>query len=134
MALLSRWRRISSILLQKTYGESAFSQSDPRLRNIRNAQRSLDSILRPYAKESSDNDERLRKLEDLLKRAGRFGFLLFSQPSQWEFNWEKAQDTARNRLTIFPALLQVGDDDGKQLERPRVLEEQETVEVVQGNT
>lgn len=132
MVLLSRWRRISGALLPKIYGQSAFSQSDPRLRNIIDARRSLDSIFRPYAKEPFDNDERLRKLEDLLKRAARFGYLLFSQPSQWEFKWDNAQGAARKSLNIFPALLQVADEDGKPLQKPRVLEEQEVVEIVQG--
>jgi hypothetical protein len=131
MVLLSRWRTISGVLLPKTYGQSTLSQNDPRLRNIIDARRSLDSILRPYAKEPSDNDERLRKLEDLLKRAARFGYLIFSQPSQWEFRWDNDQGAARKDLTIFPALLQVADEDGNPLQKPRVLEEQEVVEVVQ---
>lgn len=130
MVLLSRWRRISSVLLQEIYGQSAFPQSDPRLRNIHDARRSLDVILRPYAK--ADNDERLRKLEDLLRRGARFGYLLFSQPSLWKFEWENARGAAKKGFTVFPALLQVTDDDGKSLERPRILEEQEVVEVAQG--
>ncbi len=134
MVLLSKWRTISGVLLPKIYGQSSFSRSDPRLPNIIHARRSLDSIFRPYAKEPFDDDERLRKLEDLLKRAARFGYLLFSQPSQWEFKWDNALGAARNGLTIFPALLLVADEDGIPLQKPRVLEEQEMIEVVQGLT
>lgn len=131
MVLLSRWRTISGVLLSKTYGQSTFPQNDPRLRNILDAQQSLDSILRPYAKEPFDDDERLRKLEDLLKRAARFGYLLFSQPSQWGFKWDNDQSAAEKGLIIFPALLQVADEDGKPLQKPRVLEEREVIEIVQ---
>ena len=129
MVLLSKWRSLSAVLLQQSYGQSGFSQGDPRHRNIQATRIFLDSILRPYIKVSSDNDERQRKLEDLLKRAARFGYLLFSQPSYWKFDWEDDQNTATERLVVFPGLLQITDDDGKPLKKPRSLEEKEAIEV-----
>ena len=132
MVLLSKWRSISAFLLRRIYGQNVFSQTDPRLRNILEARLSLDLVIHPYAKVSSGNDERLRKLEDLFKRAARFGYLLFSQPSCWEFDWKDAQDAAAERLIIFPALLQVADDEGKPLQKPRVLEKQEAIEITGG--
>ena len=128
MVLLSKWRRISAVLLQQTYGQSGFSDGDPRKRSIQEARVFLDSILRPYVKVSSDNDERLRKLEDLLKRVARFGYLLFSQPSYWKFDWEDDRNAPTERLVIFPGLLQVTDDDGRPLKKPRSLEEKEVIE------
>ena len=75
--------------------------------------------------EQRDDQERMRKLEEIMRRAARFGFLLFSQPSTWSFDWEAPQNAGRGALVIFPALLQVGDDEGKQRSMPRALEDQE---------
>ena len=129
MVLFSKWRSLSAVLLQQTYGQSVIAQNDPRHRNIQEARLYLDSILQPYIKVSPGNDERQRKLEDLLKRVARFGYLLFSQPSYWKFEWEDGGNTTVERLVIFPGLLQVTGDDGKPLKRPRLLEDKEVMEV-----
>ncbi|KAI4210810.1 MAG: hypothetical protein LQ351_006392 [Letrouitia transgressa] len=125
MAFLSKWRTISAALLQRSYGSGSFSSSDPRNRNINNALEALNTLLRPYADSQRDDNERERKLEEIMRRAARFGFLLFSQPSTWNFDWETPQNAGRGALVIFPALLQVGDDNGKKTPIPRALEEQE---------
>ncbi|KAL9046506.1 MAG: hypothetical protein Q9214_000675 [Letrouitia sp. 1 TL-2023] len=127
MAFLSKWRTISAALLQRTYGSGSFSSSDPRNHNINNALEALNTLLRPYADGQRDDNERERKLEEIMRRAARFGFLLFSQPSTWNFDWETPQNAGRGALVIFPALLQVGDDNGKKSPMPRALEEQELV-------
>ncbi|KAL9607047.1 MAG: hypothetical protein Q9167_008001 [Letrouitia subvulpina] len=127
MAFISKWRTISAALLQRTYGSGSFSSSDPRNRNINNALEALNSLLRPYADGQHDDKERERKLEEIMRRAARFGFLLFSQPSTWNFDWETPQNAGRGALVIFPALLQIGDDTGKKSPMPRALEEQELV-------
>ena len=127
--LLSKWRSLSAVLLQQTYGQSAIAQSDPRHHKIEEARLFLDLVLQPYIKVLPDNDERQRKLEDLLKRVARFGYLLFSQPSDWKFEWEDDQNATIERLVVFPGLLQVTDDDGKPLKRPRLLEEKEVMAI-----
>lgn len=125
MAFMSKWRTITASLLQSKYGGTAFSSYDPRNPNIAEALRSLDAILAPFALEERDSRERTQKLEEILRRGARFGFLLFSQPSTWEFDWNTPPNAGRGALAVSPALLQVGDDNGRRLPRPRIVEEQE---------
>lgn len=94
-----------------------FSRTDSRRRNIGNALQSLEKILYPYAENHHDNEERLNKLEEILKRGARFGFLLFSQPSLWRFDWTMEAGT----LIVFPNLLQISDESGQTVSEPRVL-------------
>lgn len=115
--MLSEWRSLSAHLLKKTYDQQTFSHTDRRRHNIEKALQALDKILYPYANHNLDNDERLNKLEEILKRGARFGFLLFRQPSLWRFDWDMAAGT----MIIFPGLLQIQDENGQIIVRPRVL-------------
>lgn len=94
---------------------------DPRLANIGSALNLADSFLRPCAKDAGD-DERLVNLAEIMKRAARFGFLLFSQPSSFDFDW-----TDNGGLVVFPGLLQISDDNGKPLVSPRTFSQKEVV-------
>lgn len=95
------------------------SENDPRLTNIRNAVREADQFLAPFAKDADQS--RLRNLEEIMKRAARLGFLLFSQPSSVLFDWQEGSTA----LVIFPGLLQISNDDGKALASPRVFAQKE---------
>ena len=125
LAFLSKWRTITAYLLQGTYSAGSFANADVRLPATSNALAALDALLRPFADPDRDQDERHRKLEDILKRIARFGYLLFEQPGSYRFEWE----VAGQEWVIWPALLQVVDDSGNRLERPRLLGE---VEVADG--
>lgn len=119
---MSKWRTTSATLLQKTYGgEHVLSRTDSRYRNIENALRALDRILRPYTDQSRGDDERLKNVEEILKRGARVGFLFFSQPSVWKFDWDRPGDVNAGTMTIFPALIKVGDDNGQPIVPPRVI-------------
>ena len=115
--MLSKWCPLSAHLLQTTYGQATLSHSDRRRLNIGKALHALDKILYLYADHRRDNDDRLNKLEEILKRGARFGFLLFSQPSLWRFDW----DINPGALIIFPGLLETKDQNGQIMVRPRVL-------------
>lgn len=122
---MSRWRAFTAALLHDRYGSSTVTASDARNRNISEALQALDAVLRPFADEQRDERERLQKLEEILKRGARFGFILFSQPSLLDFDWNTPPSAGRGTLVVSPALTQVADDNGRRLPRPRVLEEQE---------
>ncbi|KAL8765364.1 MAG: hypothetical protein Q9209_007550 [Squamulea sp. 1 TL-2023] len=124
---MSRWRSFTAALLQDRYGTSTLTASDPRNQNISEALQALDAVLHPFADEQRDDRERLQKLEEILKRSARFGFILFSQPSVSEFDWNTPPNAGRGTLVISPALMQVTDDNGRRLPRPKVkvLEEPE---------
>ncbi|KAI4225645.1 MAG: hypothetical protein L6R36_003761 [Xanthoria steineri] len=122
---MSRWKAFTAALLHDRYGSSTVTVSDARNRNISEALQALNAVLSPFADEQRDDRERVQKLEEILKRGARFGFTLFSQPSQLDFDWNAPPSAGRGTLVISPALTQVADDSGQRLPRPRVLEEQE---------
>ncbi|KAL8932064.1 MAG: hypothetical protein Q9216_006977 [Gyalolechia sp. 2 TL-2023] len=125
MAFLSRWRAITASLLQSKYGGGNFGSYDPRNQNLSEALQALDTVLSPFMAEKRDERARTQNLEEILRRGARFGFLLFSQPSTWELDWNAPHNEGRGVLAISPALVQVGDDNGRRLPRPRTVEEQE---------
>ncbi|KAL9009328.1 MAG: hypothetical protein Q9173_005631 [Seirophora scorigena] len=141
MPFMSRWRALTASLLQSKYGDkTTFTSYDARNPNVTAALHALDAILSPFASSSSSEQqqdggggsgqERRQKLEEILRRAARFGFLLFAQQSTWDFDWTPPlqQQHAAGRggaLAVAPALVQVGDEAGRRLQRPRVVEEQE---------
>jgi hypothetical protein len=88
------------------------NSDDPRLQNIRNTLQMANSFLAPYA-DGQDEQIRLRNLEEIMKRAARFGFLLFSQSASFRFDWG---DSGAGVVT-FPGLVQVTDEAGKSVGR-----------------
>jgi len=124
MAFLSQWRQITAALTGNFFTQETMAENDSRIENIRNTVQSADQFLAPYAN-SADHDARLRNLEEIMKRASRLGFLLFSQPSLFRFDWS---DNGGG-LVVFPALLQTSDDNGNMLPAPRRFSEREVVPV-----
>jgi hypothetical protein len=123
VAFLSKWRQITAALCGNTFTQEIMTEYDTRLENIRNAVKEADQFLAPYA--NIGDEARLRNLEEIMKRAARFGFLLFSQPSSFRFDWMAAS----GGLVVFPALLQVTDDEGKILPSARVFSQKEVMSV-----
>ncbi|OJD33475.1 uncharacterized protein BKCO1_3000068 [Diplodia corticola] len=125
-ALLSKWRAITASMLQQTYGSKVVTESDPRWHNIGRVLDELDSVLVRLRARRDENANRRQNLEEILKRATGFAFLLFSHPSSWEFEWQTGPGHEPGSVVIFPALLQVTDENGEKLGSPRPFEEVET--------
>ena len=121
--LLSKWRAITAELTQSVYASTPFAATDPRLHNIQIAMATLDNILRPYVDSRMDDTQRSRNLQEILKRAAQFAFTLFSQPSSWRFDWNGGEAAKSGSLCIFPALVQVTDENGQPLDPPRSFNE-----------
>ncbi|CAI6291425.1 unnamed protein product [Periconia digitata] len=123
-SLLAKWRVITSELLQSAYVRNAFSLDDSRIHNIQGAVGVLDNVLRPYIDTRMDNGQRSRNLEEILKRAAQFAFTLFSQRSEWDFDWQiEEQNASSEGICVFPALVQVLDEHGEVLKPARPFSE-----------
>ncbi|KAI4177894.1 MAG: hypothetical protein LQ348_005747, partial [Seirophora lacunosa] len=98
MPFMSRWRALTASLLQSKYGDkTTFTSYDARNPNVTAALHALDAVLSPFTsspsssssapaeqqQDGSGGQERRQKLEEILRRAARFGFLLFAQQSTW---------------------------------------------------
>lgn len=123
-AFLSKWRQITAALSENTFLQE-IPADDVRLVNIGNALEIVDAFLRPCVAKDSDHDKRLFNLEEIMKRSARFGFLLFSQPSSFQFDWS---DTGSG-LVVFPGLLKVSDENGKPVASPRAFGPKEVVPI-----
>jgi hypothetical protein len=124
--MVSKWRQITANLMQRTYGGSTIPPSDARMTNIQELVRRLDAVLVHSA--SSTGQDRRSNLEELIKRGARFGYTVFSQPTEWTFDWG-GDCNAKNELVVFPALVQVGDDEGLRLRKPLKFTDHQTVVV-----
>lgn len=109
--------------MQPAYVRSAFSAVDPRSQNIKAAVDVLEGILQPYADSRTDNNQRRRNLEEILKRAAIFAFTLFGQPNSWKFDWQDDESFKSGSLCVFPALVQVTDENGELVKPPRPFSE-----------
>ena len=70
-----------------------------------------------------EDGARSRNLEEILKRSAQFAFTLFSQPTSWKFDWKNEPNAPLGSLCIFPALVQVADENGEPLRSPRPFSE-----------
>jgi hypothetical protein len=121
-AFLSEWRVMTATLSHSLYDLDSLSANDHRLAKIQIALRQADMFLAPLAS-TADHDTRLRNLEEIMKRAARLGWTLFSQPSEFTADWT---DDGRG-VVLFPGLLQVTDENGRVLRRARVFGQKEIV-------
>lgn len=112
--MLSRWRQMTAVLMAGTYDHDALPASDPRQRNIRDLVDRLDAVLAPLA---APADRRRGELEEVVKRGARFAYTLFTQPTEWEFAWERP-GRERGEWVVFPGLLRVTDEAGARLAQP----------------
>ena len=125
MAFLTKWRAITAALLQGNYKQSTITDTDPRNENIRKAVGLADSILSPYTGTGADQQARLRNLEEIMRRAARFSYVLFSQPAFWDFDWQ----SSGSGIVVFPALVQLTNENGRMLSQARVFAEKTVVKI-----
>lgn len=133
----SRWRQLTAFLMSPTYNTDTISPSDPHQRNISDLTTALDVVLAPVASRMQGASRR-QDLEGLVIRGAHYGWLLFSQPTSWMFDWDvhgsgvesgNGDEEKKDELVVLPALLQIGDDWGRSLQVARVLAEAQTVKL-----
>jgi hypothetical protein len=125
IALMSKWKSMSGAILQPRYNTQA-TDSDPRNHRIEQCLAEMDAVLQPFVGSSPEASQRLRNLESTVRRAAQFALLLFSQPSFWGFGWL----APRGGIVVFPALLQMVNDELQILSPPRAFTQ---AEIAEGN-
>ena len=114
------------MLLHDGYGQASITESDARVENIRAAVHQADSFLKPFVASHMNDQARSKNLEEIMRRAARFGFQLVSQPSLFRFDW---QPPSNGGLVVFPALIQSTDENGKEIRPPRVFVQKSLVKL-----
>jgi hypothetical protein len=123
MAFLSKWRQLTSALYPSNYSQPTMTEDDPRGDNVHKALQAADGFLQSYA--NPNTKERLYNLEEIMKRAARFAYMLFSHPSFWRFDWQDGNDG----LVVFPGLLQLTNEAGLLLLEPVSFSQRKVVRV-----
>lgn len=125
--LLSKSKVITGTLFQQR--SKSNYQGDEE--SIGRAVRAINDIVAPFVQ--NNNDQRLKNLDGIIRRASQFAVLLYSQPSLWRFDWRSSTSGAvaagspTPSIVVVPALLQIVSDEAEILEPPRVFTEPEIV-------
>lgn len=130
-SILTHWRRTTTYLMCRNYNiNTPILSPDSRRYTISKIVDDLDIAL-SYLTSQAQDGTRTQDLEDLVEQGAKFGWLLFSQPSLWKFDW-RCGDCSRERVeyvecnhVVFPALLQLSDKHGKALKVARQMSEVE---------
>ncbi|KAK6445675.1 hypothetical protein FP744_10001924 [Trichoderma asperellum] len=119
---LSTWRRLSAFLLL-----SNRSQRTPLQMNqttvAAQAQRLTTSLVDFLGVFVRSGRESLQAdhLREVITECAKFGYVLFSQPADWKFNFEGTSmvDTNRHSVVVCPGLEKCSDHNGTPYTKPR---------------
>lgn len=62
----------------------------------------------------------VREFTRLICEGATFGYNLFTQPSEWTFDWSCSGDRQAHEVVLFPALFKTTDDHGHFLPKPEL--------------
>ncbi|KAJ6044439.1 hypothetical protein N7499_006940 [Penicillium canescens] len=82
----------------------------------------------PYFDSHSTVEDHLSHLTSVVQAAADLGAWLFSQPCSFEFRWSPLV-TPLNQVIMFPAVLKVGDEQGRPLSVPHTLVEETSARI-----
>jgi hypothetical protein len=107
--------------MSPTYGTFDVNENDPRQINIQELSGALHETLHPLIAEDRA-EQQLRDLKRVISEGAIFGYILFTQPSEWAFDWTRSTHSQSADTVVFPALLKIADELGRILPVPEVKE------------
>lgn len=113
---MSRWRALTAYLRPNALEDTAYiAQRD---RQISIIVQNFSIAFAPWQNPRYRDEERVHSLVAILKDAADKGIWLFSQPSEFQFQWQKLSPS---RIAVAPALVKVTDERGQVLGKPQVM-------------
>jgi hypothetical protein len=108
--------------MEPSYGRQFdVNENDPRQINIRELAGALHETLHPLIGDDRA-EQQLRDLKRVISEGAIFGYILFTQPSEWAFDWTRSTPSQSADTVVFPALLKTSDELGRILPVPEVRE------------
>jgi hypothetical protein len=109
-------------MMEGTYGRTFdVNENDPRQINMNDLASALHETLQHLL--GGDRDEQqLRDLKRVISEGAIFGYVLFTQPSEWTFDWTRSTPNQSADIVVFPGLLKISDESGRILPLPEVRE------------
>jgi hypothetical protein len=106
--------------MEPTYERgNVISRNDPRQVNIGELTKRLSQIIHTITGNGNDEQD-AHQLARLTGEGAVFGYQLFTQPSEWTFDWSWPRPGRTLDLVLFPALLKISDDQGHILSAPEL--------------
>jgi hypothetical protein len=116
------WRMLTSSMYTRSHDpqgpDSRISQRDAIAALVED----FATAFTPYIDSHSTVEDHLAHLTSVVRAAADLGAWLFSQPCSFEFRWTSLA-TSSNQVITFPAVLKVGDEQGRLLPAPHTLVE-----------
>jgi hypothetical protein len=106
--------------MESIYGRgTVIGRNDPRQVNIGELVNRLSRSVRSIAAKENDGRD-VHELSRLMDEGAMFGYHLFTQPSEWAFDWPLPRPGRTLDLVLFPALVKTTDDQGHILPAPEL--------------
>ncbi len=113
---MSRWRALTAYLRPNALEDTAYIAQREHQINI--IVENFSKAFAPWQNPRYKDEERVHSLVAILKDAADKGIWLFSQPSEFQFQWRKL---GPSRIAVAPALVKITDERGQILGEPQVM-------------
>ena len=118
---MSRWRVLTAYLRPDPSEDASYIAQ--RENKINEYVRMFSKAFAPYKNHQGDGD-RARSLFTIMSEAADLGILIFSQPSDLQFRWQKKYaGQGVDRVAVAPELVKMTDERGRLLSEPQVMVE-----------
>lgn len=122
-AALTKWRQLSAFLLHPNRSDRT-PLAPPEEATAHQAQqlaRELNRFLEPFVLRDRERSyEQESHLQQVLAECARFGYVLFSQPAEYRFDYGD-QGRPGGGIVVCPGLERVSDEEGRRYATPQVL-------------
>ncbi|KAK6853860.1 hypothetical protein PG995_010672 [Apiospora arundinis] len=117
-----KWRQLSAFLLHPNRSDRTplLPSEEGIAQQAQQLAKELNRFLEPFVVRGRElNYEQENHLSQVLVECARFGYLLFSQPAEYRFNYDS--HGRRGGVVVCPGLERVADGEGRQYSKPQVL-------------
>lgn len=119
---MTKWRQLSAFLLHPNRSDRTplLPSEEGTAQQAQQLAKELNRFLDPFVVRGRElNYEQENHLSQVLAECARFGYLLFSQPAEYRFNYDS--HGRRGGVVVCPGLERVADGEGRQYSKPQVL-------------
>ncbi|KAJ5218401.1 uncharacterized protein N7498_000500 [Penicillium cinerascens] len=122
------WRMLTAHLYSRSHGIQGSTSMEIQRDAITALAKSFTTAFAPYSDPSFSEAHRLGHLTSVVRAAADLGAWLFSQPCFFEFRWTSVV-TPLNQLIMFPAVVKVGNEQGRRISVPHTLVAETTARI-----
>ncbi|KAK7996570.1 hypothetical protein PG989_004610 [Apiospora arundinis] len=119
---MTKWRQLSAFLLHPNRSDRTplLPSEEGTAPQAQQLAKELNRFLETFVVRGRElNYEQENHLSQVLAECARFGYLLFSQPAEYRFNYDS--HGRRGGIVVCPGLERVADGEGRQYSKPQVL-------------